>query len=102
MSASRARGHENLLSGGALRKSTDGGANWTTQTPGTSAMLFKLFFLNPSQGYVVGDLGTLLKTTDGGATWLPQNSGTTQLLQTSSSSRRPRATSREGRTPSSP
>jgi len=68
-------------SGGAIRKTTDAGATWLSQTSGTTVTLTHLWFVNASTGWVVGDNGTILKTTNGGSSWLPQSSSTTAALK---------------------
>jgi uncharacterized protein (TIGR03437 family) len=57
---------------GSILNTTDGGVTWTHQDPGVAVSLNGLFFLNASQGWVVGDNGTILRTTDGGAHWTQQ------------------------------
>lgn len=48
------------------------GYGWQLYTPAlTGVQLYDVFFLNPSNGWIVGDDRTLLRTTDGGATWFP-------------------------------
>lgn len=62
-------------------KTTDGGANWNTQTSGTSYDLRGVNFPADAQtGYAVGNRGTILKTTSGGASWGQQVSGILQPL----------------------
>ena len=68
--------------GGNIHKSTDKGATWAAQATGLTANLKKVFFLNPSQGWVVGANGTILKTNNGGNTWFasnPASAGTVTL-----------------------
>ena len=57
---------------GTIAHTTDGGATWTNQDPGTTATLYNVFFLSATQGWAVGDSGTILRTTDGGAHWTAQ------------------------------
>jgi photosystem II stability/assembly factor-like uncharacterized protein len=55
---------------GAIRKTVNGGAAWTTQTSGTSTRALRgVVFAGPNLGVIVGDSGTILRTTNGGATW---------------------------------
>jgi hypothetical protein len=54
--------------GGEIIKTTNGGANWTTQTSGSINDLNFIFFKDANTGYIVGDQGTILKTTNGGTT----------------------------------
>ena len=53
---------------------------WTAQDSGTNEDLHRVFFLNDTTGWVVGDWGTIRKTTNGGATWSSQSSGTNTEL----------------------
>jgi len=57
---------------GTIINTKDGGVTWTNQDPGVTVALNGLFFLNTSQGWVVGDNGTILRTTDGGAHWVQE------------------------------
>ncbi len=53
-----------------VRKTTDGGATWTTPYSSTSYYrLNAVCFTNTTNGYAVGDVGTLLHTTNAGDTW---------------------------------
>ena len=51
---------------------TDGGAHWIAQDPGTTNELFGVAFSDFLDGWAVGDAGTVVATTDGGADWTPQ------------------------------
>ncbi|MHB0914199.1 MAG: WD40/YVTN/BNR-like repeat-containing protein [Thermoleophilia bacterium] len=62
-------------SGGAVRKTTDGGWNWTAQSSGTGKLLAGVSFLNADYGFAVGEDGRLIHTTDGGANWGAENLG---------------------------
>lgn len=55
---------------GEIFKSIDGGNNWFQLNSGVSntTILYGVFFLNDSVGWVVGTDGTILKTTTGGIT----------------------------------
>jgi photosystem II stability/assembly factor-like uncharacterized protein len=48
-------------------------SGWQIQTSNTSQNLNKLYFLNTSTGWVVGDGATILKTTNGGINWVPSS-----------------------------
>ncbi|MBK8565340.1 MAG: hypothetical protein IPN76_18845 [Saprospiraceae bacterium] len=54
--------------GGAIVKTTNGGATWTQQFSSAQEDLFSVHFLDANIGFIAGD-GTFLKTTNGGATW---------------------------------
>lgn len=55
--------------GGILKKSTDGGSNWASQTSGTSEDLFGVVAISATEAWIVGDNGTILRTEDGGVNW---------------------------------
>ena len=65
---------------GTILRTTDGGANWVSQTSGTIQRLKGVSFSDANTGTAVGDNGIILRTTDGGANWVSQISGTTQNL----------------------
>lgn len=56
---------------GQLRKTVDGGANWTNLvlTPYESPDYNNISFYNDSIGYITSESGRYYKTTDGGNTW---------------------------------
>jgi photosystem II stability/assembly factor-like uncharacterized protein len=59
--------------GSIIRKTADGGTNWTDQTVG-GALLFTTHFVDSDTGVIAGYLascgcGLLMKTTDAGGTW---------------------------------
>lgn len=56
----------------------DGGLNWSSHDFGY--VIYGVYFLNETFGWVVGYNGTIYKTLDGGETWGPQTSGTTSTL----------------------
>lgn len=62
-------------SGGAVRKTINGGWNWTAQSSGTGKLLAGVSFLNADYGFAVGEDGRLIHTTDGGANWGAENLG---------------------------
>ena len=59
---------------GGIRKTTDGGATWQSQSQ--SAEYWEVDALNANIAWAVGSEGTIVKTTNGGATWVEQDSGT--------------------------
>jgi uncharacterized protein (TIGR03437 family) len=63
---------------GALYTTTDGGANWSVNTPPAMSnwVLEAIQFLTPSTGWLSGDGGLLFQTTDAGADWQPVGTGT--------------------------
>jgi photosystem II stability/assembly factor-like uncharacterized protein len=60
---------------GAIRSTTDGGLNWSTENSGTTANLYSVHCVSTSC-WAVGSGGTILK----GPGWGAQNSGTTATL----------------------
>jgi photosystem II stability/assembly factor-like uncharacterized protein len=65
---------------GTIRKTTDGGLTWQTQSSGTTFELHDVHFVNSQTGWVVGasfsssnPQAPILKTTDGGVTWISQS-----------------------------
>ncbi len=63
--------------GNIVRKTVDGGINWTNQTVGFD-LLTSLYFIDEMTGYAVGSViagagGSVHKTTDGGITWTSQD-----------------------------
>jgi predicted CXXCH cytochrome family protein len=69
--------------GGAILKTTDGGATWSSLRSETKATLNAVDFSSKGTGWAVGDSGTVLASSDG-AGWSAQHSGTaTDLLAVS-------------------
>jgi photosystem II stability/assembly factor-like uncharacterized protein len=66
---------------GIMKRTTNGGTNWTTITAGTTNDLQAIKFVTSTKVYAVGSAGTILKSTDAGATWVSQVSGTTVSLR---------------------
>ncbi len=64
---------------GAVLKSVNGGATWSS-SPGGSSQLSNLFFTDVNTGWAVGNNGLIIHTIDGGASWQAQTSGTTNYL----------------------
>jgi photosystem II stability/assembly factor-like uncharacterized protein len=64
---------------GTIRRTTNFGANWTSQYTGFTN-INAVYFINEDSGYAVGATGTLLRTTNGGDTWVTSVSGTTSEL----------------------
>ncbi len=65
---------------GRVRKTTDGGANWTMLTTGTTEALFSISFPTPDTGYIGGDHGIVLKTTNAGDSWTIQQTALNEFL----------------------
>lgn len=64
---------------GRILSTTDGGTTWSFQKSDTP--LWGVWFISPTEGWVVGDEGTILYTTDGGESWREQNSHTREHLR---------------------
>ncbi len=56
---------------------SNGGATWSSQDPGTTSQLYCVAFSDTADGWAVGDAGTIVATTDGGAHWTPQTAPAT-------------------------
>lgn len=60
---------------GAIYRSTDGGVTWSLKSSGTNADLWKLSFISPMEGFIVGGsysvgpMQIVLKTSNGGDNW---------------------------------
>jgi len=54
-----------ILQGGAVQRSSDGGATWQTQNTGVSETLSSGSSPSPSVCWLVGPQGIVLRTTDG-------------------------------------
>lgn len=67
-------------SGGAIVRTTTGGATWETVLFYDEA-LFSIDFTWEGIGYAVGDHGAILQTPDGGQTWVELESDTTTRLR---------------------
>ncbi len=71
-------------SGGAMsvRRTTDRGNTWQTPTiaAGTDN-LYRVKFVDSTNGIAVGDAGRILKTADGGLNWTSPSSGTSNNLR---------------------
>ena len=50
-------------SGGQIDHTSDGGNLWETQSSGTINILWDVYFVNPTTGWIVGDNGLILKYT---------------------------------------
>ncbi len=61
---------------GVIKKTTNGGATWVSQSLPVTDLIYRIVFLTSNVGFAVGINGALLKTTDGGTTWLQIRSGT--------------------------
>ncbi|MCI0450328.1 MAG: YCF48-related protein [Chlorobi bacterium] len=55
---------------GTIRRTTNGGENWTVQQSLPNEDLFAVYFLNDLTGYLAGDGSKVAKTTNGGLNWI--------------------------------
>ncbi|NTU70587.1 MAG: hypothetical protein HGB10_01995 [Coriobacteriia bacterium] len=62
---------------GTALKTTDGGATWVAQDPGTVRDLTGVSFVDANNGWACGVSATVVRTTNGGTTWTPQTAPTT-------------------------
>ena len=58
--------------------SADGGQTWESLATGQTMPLRSIVFVDDTNGWAAGDLGTILATTDGGRTWQLQRCGGTR------------------------
>ncbi|HCA42822.1 MAG TPA: hypothetical protein DEP28_06165 [Bacteroidetes bacterium] len=64
-----------------IRKTTNGGTSWTTQSAGSGNQIFyDIEFKDANTGIVVGAEGLIYRTTNGGTNWTQQNSFVTTDL----------------------
>ncbi len=68
-----------VADGKYIIKTTNGGANWSTQQTGSilDPTLYSVMFADTNYGWTVGTGGTIYATTNGGTNWATQTSGTT-------------------------
>ncbi|MBL7042158.1 MAG: hypothetical protein ISR77_26215 [Pirellulaceae bacterium] len=55
---------------GVILATNDGGNTWRRQLDATAAWLSAVYFIDPSNGWAVGEHGTVMRTQDGGNTWI--------------------------------
>ncbi len=60
----------------AIEESSEGSGQWYPQYIGFSGRLVRIFFLNESLGWAVGDSGLILSTMNGGLSWNRDSSQT--------------------------
>ena len=66
---------------GAAMRTTNGGANWSALSTGTSNLLIGIHFTTTSIVYMVGSSGTIRKSTDAGVNWFTQPCPVTSNLR---------------------
>lgn len=69
-----------VTTGGSIKKTTDGGATWATQTSGVATTLDSIYCTDSSTCWAGGASGVILATTNGGTNWSAQTSGTANAL----------------------
>ncbi|MGQ0829618.1 MAG: YCF48-related protein [Bacteroidota bacterium] len=65
---------------GKITITSNGGNSWSSQTSGTTSLLWDSYFTSPSTGIIVGYNGVIRKTTNYGAQWNGILSGTNDYL----------------------
>lgn len=66
---------------GTIINTSDGGSNWNAASPGVPYVFTDVFFIDPTEGWIVGaGGGTIYHTTDGGSTWSDQSTTGDSLL----------------------
>ncbi|MBN1633451.1 MAG: carboxypeptidase regulatory-like domain-containing protein [Ignavibacteria bacterium] len=55
---------------GIIKKTTNGGLNWSIILEGLSTCYFTIFFVDQNTGYAGGKYNVVVKTTDGGNNWI--------------------------------
>ncbi|MCI0474428.1 MAG: YCF48-related protein, partial [Ignavibacteria bacterium] len=70
-------GNQSTPWGGLLRKTTNGGLNWTPQVHANTNELYEIQFINENTGWVAGDSPHIQKTTNGGTNWYTQTTPST-------------------------
>lgn len=58
--------------GGLILKTTDGGANWVSQTKAVNIDVRYITFFDELNGMTVSNQGQIMRTVDGGANWIDQ------------------------------
>jgi len=71
-----------VCDGGKIRKTIDGGINWSVLTSGTTQNLNSVYFVSPQLGFIAGDNGIILKTTNYGQQWSTLNCGSNSNMRT--------------------
>lgn len=63
--------------------STTNGTSWVSHgnPDAEERLMMNVFFLNESEGWIVGAQGLIMQTTDGGAFWITHESGTEDTLR---------------------
>ena len=77
-----ARGNDIWIAGSPgsrIFHSHDGGRTWNSSPTGVNVAIQSIRFVDPVNGFAVGELGTILTTNDSGATWMVQRSGGTRV-----------------------
>lgn len=69
-------GNGDTASAALIRRTTNGGASWTTIAPPTSEALFDVAFASSTVVWAVGESGTILRSANAGVTWTTQTSPT--------------------------
>ncbi|MBN8570513.1 MAG: T9SS type A sorting domain-containing protein [Ignavibacteria bacterium] len=65
---------------GSIKKTTNGGTNWTANNFGTDNYKSVYFLQNSGIGFISGSNGKIIKTTNSGTNWVSQTTNTTKNL----------------------
>ena len=68
--------------GGTIRRTTNGGQNWSQFGIGGSAWIGGMAFASPETGWAFGGSGNVRFTSNGGVTWTSRNVGNSAFLET--------------------
>lgn len=68
--------------GGTIRRTTNGGQNWSQFGIGGSAWIGGMAFASPESGWAFGGSGNVRFTSNGGVTWASRNVGNSAFLET--------------------
>ena len=64
---------------GMIKRTTDGGANWTNEPLTTDQELYSVAFASLTEGWACGSSGIILHSTDSGVSWFDDGSVTNSL-----------------------
>ena len=64
-----------------IQKTTDAGKNWVDLPVSGEDILSDVFFVDASNGWVVGENGVILRTSNGGESWERQKSNSPEKLR---------------------
>ena len=65
---------------GTIKKTTNGGLNWITQTNGNSYDINCMYFIDLNNGWIGNSYGQVFRTTNSGSTWSLQATFTSRAI----------------------